>query len=80
MIFKGNFLYVYNVFSLFALASLIMTFFGVNYYLSGLHSYAKGDSFPIPTWIYIVVPMLCLLAITARIRWKSGAVKNTISG
>ncbi|WP_010523423.1 cytochrome c biogenesis protein [Aquimarina agarivorans] len=70
IIFKSNFLYTYNVFSLFALSSLIMTFFGVNYYLSGLHSYAKGNPVPIPTWIFIVVPILILIAVFAKIRWK----------
>ena len=70
IIFKKNHLYIYNVCSLFALSSLVMTFFGVNYYLSGLHSYAAGDSFPIPKWIYVVVPLLISIAITANIRWK----------
>ncbi|WP_010179916.1 cytochrome c biogenesis protein [Aquimarina agarilytica] len=70
IIFKNNHLYTYNVFSLFALGSLIMTFFGVNYYLSGLHSYAKGDPVPIPTWIYIVIPSLMVLAFISKIKWK----------
>ena len=70
IIFKKNNLYIYNVFSLFALSSLIMTFFGVNYYLSGLHSYAAGDSFPIPKWIFVVIPILILLCIIAKIQWR----------
>ncbi len=70
IIFKNNFLFTYNVFSLFALSSLIMTFFGVNYYLSGLHSYAKGDPIPMPTWIYIVTPLLLTLCFISKIKWK----------
>ncbi|HRD53172.1 MAG TPA: cytochrome c biogenesis protein CcsA, partial [Flavobacteriales bacterium] len=35
-------LYLYNLTSLFGLATVIMTYYGVNYYLSGLHSYAAG--------------------------------------
>ncbi len=35
-------LYNYNVASVIGFASVIMTYFGVNYYLSGLHSYGKG--------------------------------------
>ncbi len=58
-----NHIYSYNICSLFALGSLIMTFFGVNYYLSGLHSYAKGDAFPIPMWIYIAIPLLIIISI-----------------
>ncbi len=60
IMFPKNYIYIYNVCSLFAIGSIIMTFFGVNYYLSGLHSYAKGDSFPIPKWIYIAI-LLCLI-------------------
>ena len=70
IIFQKNALFIYNVSSLFALGSLIMTFFGVNYYLSGLHSYAKGDSFPIPDWIFVTVPLLIVLSVIAKIRWK----------
>ena len=32
----------YNVASVLGFASVMMTYFGVNYYLSGLHSYGKG--------------------------------------
>ena len=53
---RGSF--VFNVASLSALSSIIMTFFGVNYYLSGLHSYAKGDPIPIPNWVYIAIVLL----------------------
>ena len=71
IIFKKNHLYIYNLFSLFALSPLVMTFFGVNYYLSGLHSYAAGDSFPIPKWIYVVIPLLIVIALIAKIKWNT---------
>ncbi|HKI87825.1 MAG TPA: hypothetical protein VKA38_02275, partial [Draconibacterium sp.] len=32
----------YNFASAIGFASVLMTYFGVNYYLSGLHSYGKG--------------------------------------
>ncbi len=68
IIIPKNYLYIYNVCSLFALGSLIMTFFGVNYYLSGLHSYAKGDPFPIPYWIYIIIPIACIISIIPLVK------------
>ncbi len=71
IIIPKNYIYVYNVCSLFALGSLIMTFFGVNYYLSGLHSYAKGDPFPIPYWIYIIIPIACIISIIPLIKKNS---------
>ena len=35
--------WLYNLMSVLAYASILMTYFGVNFYLSGLHSYASGD-------------------------------------
>ena len=39
--------------SFLGIASVIMTYFGVNYFLSGLHSYAAGGVARVPGWIYI---------------------------
>jgi hypothetical protein len=61
--FRGA--YAVSVASLVGFASVLMTFFGVNYYLSGLHSYAQGEPAPIPTGLYVAVGVLLLLAITA---------------
>ena len=44
-------MYAFNLASLIAFSSIIMTYFGVNFYLSGLHSYAAGDPMPIPDFI-----------------------------
>jgi cytochrome c-type biogenesis protein CcsB len=60
---KSNFLY--NAMSVVAYSSVIMTYFGVNYYLSGLHSYASGDPVPIPDWIYYVVGVIIILIFWA---------------
>ncbi|HLS31700.1 MAG TPA: cytochrome c biogenesis protein CcsA, partial [Flavobacteriaceae bacterium] len=35
--------FAFNWISILALGSILMTYFGVNFYLSGLHSYASGD-------------------------------------
>lgn len=65
---KGH--YAFNVASLFGLASIIMTYFGVNYYLSGLHSYAAGDPIPMPTWVYVLTASLLALSVFAYRGWK----------
>ncbi|WP_417352060.1 cytochrome c biogenesis protein CcsA [Flavobacterium alkalisoli] len=36
-------LWIFNFFSVLAYASILMTYFGVNFYLTGLHSYASGE-------------------------------------
>jgi len=47
------------------LASVLMTFFGVNYYLSGMHSYAQGDPPPIPNALYVAIVIIVALVIAA---------------
>ncbi len=60
--------------SVVAYSSVIMTYFGVNYYLSGLHSYAAGDPVPVPTWVYYAIVVVALL-IVAAYRNKNGFEK-----
>jgi cytochrome c-type biogenesis protein CcsB len=62
---------IFNVASLWAFSSVIMTSFGVNYYLSGLHSYAQGDPVPVPVWIYWLVAVLAVITILAIVKYRS---------
>lgn len=65
---QGKFLF--NLLSLICYSTVIMTYFGVNYYLSGLHSYAQGDPVPIPTWVYVTVSLIFVLSCVSYIRYK----------
>lgn len=65
---RGNF--AFNVSTLFGFASVLMTYFGVNYYLSGLHSYAAGDPVPVPTFVYYTVATLITISIMAKWKYK----------
>jgi len=56
---KGQF--VFNTAALVAYSSVIMTYFGVNYYLSGLHSYAAGDPIPIPVFVYYTIAIIAFV-------------------
>jgi len=47
------------------LSSVLMTFFGVNYYLSGMHSYAQGDPPPIPNALYVAIFLIAVLIAAA---------------
>jgi cytochrome c-type biogenesis protein CcsB len=61
--------YSFAVLSLLGFASILMTYFGVNFYLAGMHSYATGDPVPIPTWVYVcggVVAVLILVSYKNR--------------
>ncbi|WP_181566327.1 cytochrome c biogenesis protein [Helicobacter monodelphidis] len=53
--------YYFSLLSLLAFSSILMTYFGVNFYLAGKHSYAKGDPIPLPSWIYLVAFSFILL-------------------
>lgn len=63
-------LYAFNFASLFGFATVIMTYFGVNYYLSGLHSYAAGDPVPIPSQVYYTAISLTILSIAAFVQYR----------
>jgi len=56
--------YLFSVLSVLAFFSILMTYFGVNFYLAGMHSYATGDPVPIPSWVYITSGLvLAMMAI-----------------
>ncbi|UTW67033.1 cytochrome c biogenesis protein CcsA [bacterium SCSIO 12643] len=66
---RGGF--AYNFTTLVSFSSIIMTYFGVNYYLSGLHSYAAGDPVPIPSFVYYTIVIVAIISIVANRRWSS---------
>jgi cytochrome c-type biogenesis protein CcsB len=61
--------YTFTLLSLFAFSSVLMTYFGVNYYLSGLHSYASGEGATIPQFVYVTVIILAGLAVGAYVKY-----------
>ncbi|MEZ4918989.1 MAG: cytochrome c biogenesis protein CcsA [Saprospiraceae bacterium] len=66
--------FAFNVANLFGWATVMMTYFGVNYYLSGLHSYAAGDPVPIPDFVYYTVVFLIVISLLAF--WKHRAYRK----
>lgn len=60
----------FNFASAFAYMSIMMTYFGVNFYLSGLHSYASGDRAVTPTEAYMYIAFLTLLTTAAHFKYK----------
>ena len=60
---KGRVLF--NISAMVGFGSVIMTYFGVNYYLSGLHSYAKGEPLPIPPIIYYSITIFLIISMLA---------------
>jgi cytochrome c-type biogenesis protein CcsB len=62
--------FTFNLFSVAAFASILMTYFGVNFYLSGLHSYASGDKAITPSFVYYSVAIVAVIAFFAYIKFK----------
>tara|TARA_R110002049_G_scaffold68060_2_gene176480 strand:- start:2117 stop:5260 length:3144 start_codon:yes stop_codon:yes gene_type:complete len=62
--------YTFNLWTIIAYASIMMTYFGVNFYLSGLHSYASGDRVITPTSIYYSVGFVVILGTFAFIKYR----------
>ncbi len=61
--------FVFAVASTLAFGAILMTYFGVNFYLSGMHSYATGDPVPVPTWVYVLCGLVfVVIAISSRKR------------
>ncbi|NNJ81362.1 MAG: cytochrome c biogenesis protein CcsA, partial [Flavobacteriaceae bacterium] len=60
----------FNVMALFAYASIMMTYFGVNFYLTGLHSYASGDAPVTPTFVWYIVCFAVLLSLVSYFRYR----------
>ena len=67
--------YVLATASLLAFSSIMMKYLGVNFYLSGMHSYATGDPVPNPTWAYVTVATAFAAIILA---FRNRNLKNTI--
>ncbi|TNF42152.1 MAG: cytochrome C biogenesis protein, partial [Bacteroidetes bacterium] len=67
--FRGSF--AVSAASLVGFSSVLMTYFGVNYYLSGLHSYAQGEPAPVPAGVYVAVVIVIVLIVAAYISEKT---------
>ncbi|MGB0391016.1 MAG: cytochrome c biogenesis protein CcsA [Salibacteraceae bacterium] len=66
---RGGF--AYNFATTVSFSAIIMTYFGVNYYLSGLHSYAAGDPVPVPNFVYYTLAIVAIISIASYIRFAS---------
>lgn len=63
--------WLFNLCSVVAFSSVLMTFFGVNYFLSGMHSYGQNDNVHgIFTYLYMVGIVVVILGILSRIGYN----------
>ncbi|MEA3372545.1 MAG: cytochrome c biogenesis protein CcsA [Campylobacterota bacterium] len=57
--------FLFATFALLSFSSILMTYFGVNYYLAGMHSYAKGDPVPVPDFVPITYGIIFVIIALA---------------
>jgi ABC-type transport system involved in cytochrome c biogenesis permease subunit len=72
--------FTFNVVSFWGYSAILFTFFGVNFYLVGLHSYAQGDGLgKVPNWIIYTIFFFIAFTIYAKIRNKKylKSIQNT---
>lgn len=60
--------YAFSLGSVVAYASIMMTYFGVNFYLSGLHSYAEGEFQA--SVLYVVYIPIAILSMAGVAYWR----------
>jgi len=65
--------WAFNFMSIVAFGSILMTYFGVNFYLTGMHSYATGDKIITPTFVYYAVGIVLLLGLVSYLRVRSAS-------
>lgn len=61
--------WLFNFMAVVSFASIMMTYFGVNFYLSGLHSYASGDKVITPSFVYYSVVVVAILGAVSYWRF-----------
>ena len=55
--------WLFNLMSIISFAAIMMTYFGVNFYLVGLHSYASGDKIITPDFVYYSTVFVFILGL-----------------
>ena len=70
----------FNLMAIVAFASILMTYFGVNFYLAGLHSYASGDKVITPTFIYYSIAVVAVLGALSYWKFQKYYSKGSTSG
>jgi cytochrome c-type biogenesis protein CcsB len=68
--------WIFNLMSILAFYSIMMTYFGVNFYLTGMHSYASGDKVVTPTFVYYSLGGVVLLGIASYFSYRKHWIKK----
>lgn len=77
---KCKSIWLFNFLSVLAFASVLMTFFGVNYFLSGMHSYGQNNNVQgIFIYLYAAVVAVLILGGWSYRRYKKNQRNNSFT-
>lgn len=62
-------LFSFNFMSVLAFASILMTYFGVNFHLTGMHSYASGEKQNVIIYLYIFITFM-VFSLLVYLRYR----------
>jgi ABC-type transport system involved in cytochrome c biogenesis permease subunit len=69
---KLNGKFVFNAMALWGYSAILFTFFGVNFMLVGLHSYAQGEGLgEFPKWLIVLIISFLIFTIFSGIRYQA---------
>jgi cytochrome c-type biogenesis protein CcsB len=69
-------IYNYTVATVIGFSSVVMTYFGVNYYLSGLHSYGRGSVDSVHWSVYVIIAVVAGILIVSNFKQKNMDFEN----
>jgi len=69
-------IYNYTIASVIGFASVLMTYFGVNYYLSGLHSYGRGSIDSVHWSVFVILTIIAGIMLVSNIKQKNIDVES----
>ena len=61
--------WIFNLMSMFAFVSILFTYYGVNFHLVGLHSYASGEAHSL-SWIWYSLGAITLIGLISYPKYK----------
>ena len=61
--------WIFNLMAMFAFLSILFTYYGVNFHLTGLHSYASGEAKSL-NWIYYSIAGISFIGIISYLKFR----------
>ena len=69
-------IYNYTIASVLGFSSVLMTYFGVNYYLSGMHSYGRGSVDSVHWSVFVMIAVIVGIMIISNFKQKNLNIEN----